>query len=200
MSDEPISSAQRSRVGFESDIRPLFRESDRTAMRRAFDPWSYDDVLANGQAIAGRLRDGSMPCDGAWPSEQVSLFERWLGQGCGQVKAACCVPRGGLARSASCGSSATRCRRRRASRRCSWPSRSRRWRRADRREASGSETPAVLSRCHSVLLRRVACPRERCSQAVTCKGDSVLSAGRPQPRVLTWRLSEGAWPSTGGSA
>ncbi len=81
MSDEPVSSAQGSPVGFESDIRPLFRESDRTAMRRAFDLWSYDDVVAHGQAIAGRLKDGSMPCDGAWPSGRVSLFERWLEQG-----------------------------------------------------------------------------------------------------------------------
>jgi hypothetical protein len=81
MSDKSVSSTQGSAVGFESDIRPLFRESDRTAMRRAFDLWSYDDVLAHGGAIAGRLRDGSMPCDGAWPTAQVSLFERWLEQG-----------------------------------------------------------------------------------------------------------------------
>lgn len=81
MSDEPVSSAEGSPVGFESDIRPLFRESDRAAMHRAFDLWSYEDVVAHGQAIAARLRDGSMPCDGAWPSERVSLFERWLERG-----------------------------------------------------------------------------------------------------------------------
>jgi hypothetical protein len=81
MSDEAVSSAPGSAVGFESDIRPLFRESDRTAMSRAFDLWSYEDVVAHGEAIAGRLRDGSMPCDRAWPSGQVSLFERWLQQG-----------------------------------------------------------------------------------------------------------------------
>jgi len=50
-------------------------------MLRAFDLWSYDDVVAHGQAIAGRLKEGSMPCDGAWPSGQVALFERWLEQG-----------------------------------------------------------------------------------------------------------------------
>jgi hypothetical protein len=81
MSDEPVSPAEGTPVGFASDIRPLFRESDRTSMRRAFDLWSYDDVVAHGQVIAGRLKDGSMPCDGAWPSGQVSLFERWLEQG-----------------------------------------------------------------------------------------------------------------------
>jgi hypothetical protein len=60
---------------------PLFRESDREAMRRAFDLWSYDDVVTHGSAIAARLKDGSMPCDGPWPDEQVSLFQRWLDDG-----------------------------------------------------------------------------------------------------------------------
>jgi len=68
--------------GFAADIRPLFRESDRTAMSRAFDLWSHEDVSAHAVAIAARLRDGSMPCDGPWPRERVSLFERWLEQGC----------------------------------------------------------------------------------------------------------------------
>jgi hypothetical protein len=38
-------------------------------------------VVANGDAILGRLKDGTMPCDGAWPAQQVSLFEQWLAQG-----------------------------------------------------------------------------------------------------------------------
>jgi hypothetical protein len=76
MSDEPHASSSDSRVGFASEIKPLFREKDRTSMQRAFDLWSYDDVVAHGRAIAGKLKDGSMPCDGAWP-----LFERWLDQG-----------------------------------------------------------------------------------------------------------------------
>ena len=68
-------------LSFASDIKPLFRESDRTSMKRAFDLWSYDDVVAHGQAIAGRLKDGSMPCDGPWPENQVALFERWFTDG-----------------------------------------------------------------------------------------------------------------------
>jgi hypothetical protein len=68
-------------VRFSSDILPLFRESDRDAMRGAFDLWSHDQVTAHGQAIAARLKNGSMPCDGPWPPEWVSLFERWLEQG-----------------------------------------------------------------------------------------------------------------------
>ena len=71
--EQPISYAQ--------DIKPLFREGDRESMSSAFDLWSYDDVVQNSDAILGRLRDGTMPCDGAWPDEQVALFQRWLEAG-----------------------------------------------------------------------------------------------------------------------
>ena len=66
---------------FESDIQPLFRERDRGSMKFAFDLWSYEDVSDNADAILGRLRDGSMPCDGAWPPDQISTFERWIAAG-----------------------------------------------------------------------------------------------------------------------
>jgi hypothetical protein len=68
-------------IGFEQDIKPLFREGDRESMNMAFDLWSHDDVAANSDAILGRLREGSMPCDGAWPDEQVALFQRWVDAG-----------------------------------------------------------------------------------------------------------------------
>lgn len=71
--EQPISYAQ--------DIKPLFREGDRESMSSAFDLWSYDDVVQNSDAILGRLRDGTMPCDGAWPEEQVDLFQRWVDAG-----------------------------------------------------------------------------------------------------------------------
>jgi hypothetical protein len=71
-------------LSFETDIKPLFRDRDRASMRGSFDLWSYDDVVANGEAIAERLTDGSMPCDGAWPAEQVDLFRRWLDDGAPQ--------------------------------------------------------------------------------------------------------------------
>ena len=64
-------------TGFETDIKPLFREKDRQSMLRHFDLWSYDDVSRYADAILARLRDGSMPCDGGWPQEQVDLFQRW---------------------------------------------------------------------------------------------------------------------------
>ena len=71
--EQPISYAQ--------DIKPLFREGDRESMSSAFDLWSYDDVVQNSDAILGKLQDGTMPCDGAWPEEQVDLFQHWVDAG-----------------------------------------------------------------------------------------------------------------------
>jgi hypothetical protein len=68
-------------IGFEHDIKPLFREGDREAMEFALDLWSYEDVSSNGAAILVRLEDGSMPCDGAWPEERIGIFRRWLDAG-----------------------------------------------------------------------------------------------------------------------
>jgi hypothetical protein len=63
---------------FEKHVKPLFRERDRGSMKFAFDLWSYEDVGANADAILAKLRDGSMPCDGAWPAEHITTFERWV--------------------------------------------------------------------------------------------------------------------------
>jgi hypothetical protein len=69
-------------VGYEHDIRPLFRDKDISSMSRAFDLGSYEDVRANSEQILARLSDGSMPCDGAWPKDRVELFRSWVGAGC----------------------------------------------------------------------------------------------------------------------
>jgi hypothetical protein len=74
-------SASDAPISFEQDVKPLFRERDREAMRRAFDLWSHDDVARNSDAILARLREGTMPCDGAWPDEQVALLQRWVDAG-----------------------------------------------------------------------------------------------------------------------
>ena len=50
-------------------------------MRRAFDLWSYADVVAHADAIAQRLSEGTMPCDGAWPQDHVERFRRWIEEG-----------------------------------------------------------------------------------------------------------------------
>jgi len=78
MTDGPGSPAQ---LSFDRDVRPLFREKDRDSMRRAFDLWSYSDVRAHQDAILAQLRNGTMPCDGRWPPEQVAALERWIAGG-----------------------------------------------------------------------------------------------------------------------
>jgi hypothetical protein len=69
-------------VGFERDIRPLFREGDVNSMSFAFDLSSYEDVRGSADKIYGRLSDGSMPCDGNWSAEHVQRFRTWIDTGC----------------------------------------------------------------------------------------------------------------------
>jgi hypothetical protein len=68
-------------LSFEHDIRPLFRDKDRTSMLKAFDLWSLADVVAHQDAILNQVRAGTMPCDGAWPAEKVSTLADWITQG-----------------------------------------------------------------------------------------------------------------------
>jgi hypothetical protein len=68
-------------VGFERDIRPLFREGDINSMSFAFDLSSYQDVRANAEQIYRRLAEGSMPCDGKWAADQVQRFRTWIDTG-----------------------------------------------------------------------------------------------------------------------
>ena len=68
-------------VTFEGHIKPLFRERDRRSMLFAFDLWSYDDVTRHSDRIIARLRSGTMPCDGAWPDEQIETIQRWIDSG-----------------------------------------------------------------------------------------------------------------------
>jgi hypothetical protein len=74
-------SAINESISFEQHIKPLFREGDRQSMKWAFDLWSHDDVAGNSDAILERLRDGTMPCDGAWPDEQIAVFQGWVEAG-----------------------------------------------------------------------------------------------------------------------
>jgi hypothetical protein len=69
-------------VGFDAHIRPLFRERDRTSMLFAFDLASFDDVRQHASEILERLRNGTMPCDGAWPQSWTEAFARWTESGC----------------------------------------------------------------------------------------------------------------------
>jgi len=71
-------------LSFERHIKGLFRARDRGAMRFAFDLWSARDVRTHASAIQARLREGTMPCDGAWPAERISIFEQWIAEGCAE--------------------------------------------------------------------------------------------------------------------
>ena len=69
-------------VSFAAHIKPLFREHDRKSMTFAFDLWSQADVQAHAAGILERLRNGTMPCDGAWPEEKIEVFRRWTESRC----------------------------------------------------------------------------------------------------------------------
>jgi CDGSH-type Zn-finger protein/truncated hemoglobin YjbI len=71
--DDPVTFAQH--------IKPLFRRMDRESMSFVFDLWSHSDVRTHAPEILKRLDNGTMPCDGAWPKEQIELFRRWIDSG-----------------------------------------------------------------------------------------------------------------------
>jgi hypothetical protein len=68
-------------LGFEQDIKPLFRTKDRDSMLRAFDLFDYADVVQHADAILAALRSGQMPCDGAWPPEHLNKLHQWINTG-----------------------------------------------------------------------------------------------------------------------
>jgi len=68
-------------LSFAADVKPLFRESDRASMQKAFDLWDYDDVVKFQDAIVERLADGSMPCDAPWKPEAIDLVRAWIAEG-----------------------------------------------------------------------------------------------------------------------
>ncbi len=68
-------------TSFATDIKPLFRDKDVQSMRFRFHLDRYEDVSKHADRILERLRAGEMPCDAAWPAEQVDLFESWVSGG-----------------------------------------------------------------------------------------------------------------------
>lgn len=68
-------------VGYQADIKPLFREEDRLEMEWVFDLWSYIDVREEAHNILQRLEDGTMPCDGPWGEAQLQAFRDWIAGG-----------------------------------------------------------------------------------------------------------------------
>jgi hypothetical protein len=64
--------------GFESDIKPLFRDTDVAEMEFAFNLRDYEDVKANAQGILERVEAGEMPCDEPWDEERIAKFRSWV--------------------------------------------------------------------------------------------------------------------------
>lgn len=68
-------------MGFEQDVRGLFRAEDVESMAFAFDLSCYEEVCEHAEEIYARLADGTMPCDAPWAEEDVKLFRGWVDAG-----------------------------------------------------------------------------------------------------------------------
>jgi len=66
---------------FAKDIKPRFRDKDRSSMLGRFDLWSYQDVRDNAPAILEVLQAGTMPCDGQWSAHDIDRLARWIASG-----------------------------------------------------------------------------------------------------------------------
>jgi hypothetical protein len=75
------SAGEAAAPSFDRDIRPLFTERDRAAMRWAFDLGEVASVRQHADAILEQVAAGRMPCDGAWSADRVALFRRWVQAG-----------------------------------------------------------------------------------------------------------------------
>lgn len=42
---------------------------------------SFADVKKHSHDIHSRLKEGEMPCDGAWPAANVHKFKEWMDGG-----------------------------------------------------------------------------------------------------------------------
>ena len=73
---------EKTKLSFQRDIRPLFRQLDIEAMIPfGFDLSSYQDIKPQAQLIYARLADGSMPCDEPWAEDQIEKFKQWMDEG-----------------------------------------------------------------------------------------------------------------------
>ena len=71
------------RVGYESDIRPLFREFDVEILQRldGIDLDDVESVRVRGEELRERLHKGSLPYDACWSDDLINLFDCWLDGG-----------------------------------------------------------------------------------------------------------------------
>lgn len=70
-------------LGFQNDIRPMFREFDVNTMKdvSGFDLSDYEDVRDHAEGIYRTVSEGSMPCDEPWSDEKVATFKQWMDEG-----------------------------------------------------------------------------------------------------------------------
>jgi Ferritin-like len=68
-------------LSFAQDVRPLFRDKDRSRMLFMFDLFVYDDVKANAVDILDVVSAGRMPCDVPWDSSKIAIFKKWMDDG-----------------------------------------------------------------------------------------------------------------------
>jgi hypothetical protein len=69
-------------LSFAKDIRPLFRDHDISSMKDyGINLSSLAAVKEHAHDIHSRLKDGDMPCDGAWPASNVAKFKQWMDGG-----------------------------------------------------------------------------------------------------------------------
>lgn len=65
-----------------SQVRALFREKDVESMKSlGIDLSDYATVADNADRIYERVKEGTMPCDGAWSQDKVQLFKKWIDGG-----------------------------------------------------------------------------------------------------------------------
>ena len=75
-------------IGFEEDIKGIFRQDDRDCMLAngfpQFDLFEWPSVRAAARRILQRLEDGDMPPDGPLPADVVARFRHWVEDGAPQ--------------------------------------------------------------------------------------------------------------------
>ncbi len=70
------------KLGFDKDIRPLFRPYDIESMKpNGIDLSSYEAVKERAQDIYARLLNKDMPCDEPWNDHNLSKFKEWMESG-----------------------------------------------------------------------------------------------------------------------
>ena len=72
-------------LSFVTEIRPLFREGDIQCMEPAgvmLNDAAWMCIPANARSVYDQVSTGAMPPDKPWPPDRISLFKKWMDDGC----------------------------------------------------------------------------------------------------------------------